>query len=238
MHRLTGEGVYLDDMYGTTRRLFTGDIKVPPSLVAMPFRECIEALRAAGRKEEAEQALAWYVRLAEPIVSADGNIKRLEVGMSPEMVSSGLNATLGLYGFTGEERYLKAARRLMTWAEAICGRQPSWHCHDIGLHHWDGYWFGKRQTWGDTLPHDWNGEMAQAFARYADATGDRGYRERVPGIADAMLGLFTDDGRGSCAWVYPNRVNGQPARFADPLANDQDWALVFYLWARDEIQRR
>ena len=78
-----------------------------------------------------------------------------------------------------------------------------------------------------------HGEMAQAFARYADATGDRGYRERVPGIADAMLGLFTDDGRGSCAWVYPNRVNGQPARFADPLANDQDWALVFYLWSRE-----
>ena len=109
------------------RRLFRGDIKVPPTLVAMPFRECVEALRAAGRKEEAEQALAWYVRLAEPLVSADGNIKRLEVGMSPEMVSSGLNATLGLYGRTGEERYLKAARRLMTWAEAICGRQPSWH---------------------------------------------------------------------------------------------------------------
>ena len=237
MHRLTGESVYLDDMYGTMRRLFRGDITVSASMVAMPFWECIEALRKAGRKEDAEQALAWCVRMAEPMVSDSVDLKGIEVGMCPEKVSSGLNETLCLYALTRDERYLKASRRLMTWAEAICGRQPSWHCHDIGLHHWDGFWFGNRREWGDTLPHDWNGEMAQAFARYADATGEAGYRARVSGIADAMLGLFTDDGRGTCAWVYPNRVNGRPARFADSLANDQDWALVFYLWVRDKMAR-
>ena len=132
---------------------------------------------------------------------------------------------------------MKVPLMLDTKRMAICGRQPSWHCHDIGLHHWDGFWFGKRREWGDTLPHDWNGEMAQAFVRYADATGGVSYRTRASGIADAMLGLFTDDGRGSCAWVYPNRVNGRPAHFADPLANDQDWALVFYLWVRGKMAR-
>ena len=237
MYRLTGESVYLDDTYGTMRRLFRGDVAVSASMVAMPFWECIEALRKAGRKEDAEQALACCARMAEPIVSNGASLKGREVGMSPEMVSSGLNETLCLYALTREERYLNASHRLMTWAEAICGRQPSWHCHDIGLHHWDGFWFGKRREWGDTLPHDWNGEMAQAFVRYADATGGVSYRTRASGIADAMLGLFTDDGRGSCAWVYPNRVNGRPAHFADPLANDQDWALVFYLWVRGKMAR-
>ena len=35
--------------------------------------------------------------------------------------------------------------------------------------------------------------------------------------------------RNSCAFVYPSCVNGQPAHAADPLANDQDWALVYAL---------
>ena len=41
------------------------------------------------------------------------------------------------------------------------------------------------------------------------------------------------DGRAGCAWILPDRVNDLPSRFRDPLANDQDLALVFYetfLW--------
>ena len=71
--------------------------------------------------------------------------------------------------------------------------------------------------------------MGLAFLRYVEATGEKTFKARARGIADAMLGLFTPDGRGTCAWIYPNRVNGEAAHFADPLANDQDWALVFYL---------
>ena len=84
------------------------------------------------------------------------------------------------------------------------------------------------------MPHDWNGDMAIAFRRYAEAFGVKKYAERAVGIADAMLGLFTPDGRGSCAYIYPDRVNGEPGRFFDPLANDQDWALVFYLMTESE----
>ncbi len=109
------------------------------------------------------------------------------------------------------------------------GDQPSWHSHDIGLHHWDGYWFGKRMTWGDTLPHDWNGTAVETFDLLAEATGDGAYRARARAIARQLLGLFDSDGRAGCAWILPDRVNDRPARFRDPLANDQDWALVFYL---------
>ena len=55
-----------------------------------------------------------------------------------------------------------------------------------------------------------------------------GWLEETP-IGGVTLGLFTPDGRGSCACVYPHRVNGEKAKFFDPLCNDQDWALVFYL---------
>ena len=43
------------------------------------------------------------------------------------------------------------------------------------------------------------------------------------------LCLFTDDGRGSCAYVYPYRINGEKGQFYDEWANDQDFALYFAL---------
>lgn len=229
MYRLTGESRYLDDMYGTFKRLFSGCVEVPDVLVAFPIQSCVEALESAGRAEDAQVARTLACSYLANVAAFNGTMKTMEVGMAPEMVSGCLGQLLDLYHLTGTERYLAAAKRFIPLADAVCGRQPSWHAHDIGLHHWDGYWFGKRQCWGDTLPHDWNGDMGLAFLRYAEVTGDETFKTRARGIADAMLGLFTPDGRGTCAWIYPNRVNGEAAHFADPLANDQDWALVFYL---------
>ena len=37
------------------------------------------------------------------------------------------------------------------------------------------------------------------------------------------------DFRAACAFVYPRRVNGEPAHYADAYANDQDWALTYWL---------
>ena len=45
----------------------------------------------------------------------------------------------------------------------------------------------------------------------------------------AVLSLIHDDGRATCAHVFPRTVNGEPAASDDPFANDQDWALVFAL---------
>ena len=32
-----------------------------------------------------------------------------------------------------------------------------------------------------------------------------------------------------CAYIYPASVNNKPGKFYDGFANDQDWALVFYM---------
>lgn len=232
MHVLTGERRYLEDAYGTLRRLFRGDIALPDALVAFPLGQGLRLFRRAGMTKEADDLVAWGRRYLGPASGSVDKVRTMEVNVAPEMVSGTLNSLLDFAEATGESLYRDASRRWMRMAEAICGRQPTWRAHDIGLHHWDGYWFGKRKCWGDTLPHDWNGDMAIAFRRYADTFGEKTYAERAVGIADAMLGLFAADGRGFCASIYPDRVNGEPGRFLDPLANDQDWALVFYLTAR------
>jgi len=230
MYTLTGEAKYLDDAFGTMKRLFRGDVRLPHALVAFPLERTLKELHKAGRVDEERQLVGWARQLVGAVSTQGGlTVDGMEVGIAPEFVSSTILSLIALGEHLGERRYLDAARLWMTRAEAICGRQPSWQAHDIGLHHWDGYWFGKRKCWGDTLPHDWNGEMAQAFRRYAQAFGDKSYELRARKIADAMLGLFTPDGRGSCAAIFTDRVNGEPAKFFDPLCNDQDWALVFYL---------
>ena len=35
-------------------------------------------------------------------------------------------------------------------------------------------------------------------------------------------------------FVFPRRVNGEPAHYADAYANDQDWALLFYMLVNEK----
>ena len=44
-----------------------------------------------------------------------------------------------------------------------------------------------------------------------------------------VLSAFHEDGSASCAYVYPYRVNQVKCAYEDPWANDQDWALYYYL---------
>ena len=58
---------------------------------------------------------------------------------------------------------------------------------------------------------------------------------RAENIVRNNLCLFFEDGKASCAYTYPNRVNGVKAGFYDPYANDQDWAFVYYLLVNKDI---
>ena len=109
------------------------------------------------------------------------------------------------------------------------GVQPDHHLNDVAVRHWDGYWFGKRQRYGDTFPHYWSGLTGNVHALYALASGDAADLERADGLIRGVLPLILDDGRATCAYLFPHRVNGERGDYADPLANDQDWALVFAL---------
>lgn len=87
--------------------------------------------------------------------------------------------------------------------------------------------------WGDTFPHYWSSLSALAWERLAQATGDARWRRRASTTLRANLSLFTAEGRGSAAYIYPKTVNGRTGRFADAYANDQDWALVHALQLRE-----
>jgi hypothetical protein len=67
--------------------------------------------------------------------------------------------------------------------------------------------------------------------RYWQATGDESYRRRGREILMNNLSAFRADGSARAIYIYPDAVNGNPMRRWDPLANDQDWALVFLMQA-------
>jgi hypothetical protein len=134
-----------------------------------------------------------------------------------------------MYKVTGEKIYLDGTRLQMSALELFNGRQPDWHLYEVAIRHWDGFWFGKRKLYGDTFPHYWSGLTAANYEGYADISGDESYRVRAEAAYRAVLGLIKPDGRASCAYLFPISVNGVSGEFFDPYANDQDWALYFYL---------
>jgi hypothetical protein len=121
-------------------------------------------------------------------------------------------------------------RRRLRWLQAFAADQPDVRVRHVPIRHWDGYWFGALRLWGDVFPHYWSVLSAAVFLGWPDDL------EPPPGLAAtgrailrANLSGFAADGAATCAFVYPSCVDGRPAHVADPLANDQDWALVYAL---------
>ena len=115
------------------------------------------------------------------------------------------------------------------------GNQPDHRLNEIAIRHWDGYWFGKRHTYGDTL-HQHSALSARAYLWYARAGGDAAWRRCAEHTYRNILAMFTPDGRATAAYMLPLTVTmvnrdgslAEPTRRVqgpDPLANDQDSAL-------------
>ena len=113
--------------------------------------------------------------------------------------------------------------------ERFNGHQPSFHLSELPIRFWDDRWFGKRRLFGDTFPHYWSCLTARAFKAYYNCSGNEAYKFAAEHCIRNCLCLFNDKGEGSCAYVYPFKINDINGEFYDEWANDQDFALYFYL---------
>lgn len=115
------------------------------------------------------------------------------------------------------------------------GCQPDHKLDETAIRHWDGYWFGKRHLYGDTL-HQHSTFTARSFLRYAAATGDDRPRARAERCLRNCLYMFRPDGSATCAYLLPLSVTmlnrdgstigvTRRGEFADPFVNDMDMAL-------------
>lgn len=202
--------------------------------IGLPIYEGLQALNASGDNSAYERALFLFQQHGQNIVDRGLDYPAFEVNFEQSIVAPAAIMLLELHRWTGDQKWLTAAELQLETLLRFSGKQPDYRVHDIAIRHWDGYWFGKDRMWGDTFPHHWSTLNAIALHHYGQAVADASYGKLAEGIIRSNIALFDEDGRGSCAWIYPTSVNGRPGHYADPYANDQDWALNHFLQISDE----
>ena len=228
MSLLTGNRQYALDGYATLQALYRqfgyGFYCIDYPVVTGP-----KALEKAGLTFERDQLLYDFQATADILVKNGLDFPKFEVNYEQSIIAPAVQFLCEVYQATNNKRYLNAAKNMLPALEALQWHQPSYRMNEIAIRHWDGYWFGKRQTYGDVYPHYWSAITGAAYHRYARCTSDSTYQQRAEQTVRGNLSLFFEDGKATCAFVMPRMVNGKPAHYADAYANDQDWALMYYM---------
>ena len=228
MFKVTGDRQFLKDGYGTLRAMYR-NFGFGFYAIDYSVQKSLSRLRENNLKTEADSLLINFRKTGEIFLKNGCNYPKHEVNFEQSISAPSVMLLCELYLVTGEKKYLEGAKIQMPLLEAFAGLQPSYHLNEIAIRHWDAYWFGKREMWGDTFTHYWSTLNGYAYSLYAKCTNNRSYQKRAENIVRNNLSLFFEDGKASCAYVYPYKVNDRFAQFYDPFANDQDWALVYYL---------
>ena len=225
--KLTNQKEYLTDYYQTLRKFFKEfDHKFYG--IDIRLKEGIDALANAGMYAERDSLMNDFKLSGEYFIQNGIFYPKHEVNYEQSIVAPAVTFLCELYLLTKDEKYLAAAKIQMPSLEAFNGKQPDVHLNEIAIRHWDGYWFGKEERFGDTMPQYWSALTAVAFNRYYQCTLDQRYQQRAIKIVENNLLNFKENGTASCAYIYPKMVNGELGKYYDPYANDQDWALVYF----------
>ena len=186
-------------------------------------------LRAAGRGDEADSIERHVVASADHFLGLGRDLPDHEVAYEQSITAPLVNLFIEAHRITGEERFLDGVRMTLPWLLAFGGPQPSVRLHGIGIRHWDGYWFGIDRQFGDVFPHYWSALTATVLARLPHELRDERTDALALAILRANLANVNPDGSGTCAYLFPSSVDGRATHRADPLSNDQNWALSIWL---------
>ncbi len=196
-------------------------------------RDLAAALRNAGRDPEADALTDLLLDQAATYLRYGDELPPHEVNYEQSIAAPLLDLLLAAHALRPAAVPAPELRRRLGWLRAFAADQPDVRMREIPIRHWDGYWFGRSRMWGDVFPHYWSILSAGAYLAWPDGLlpddETASLRESAYTILRGNLVTFRPDGSATCAFVYPSCVNGQPAHVADPLANDQDWALVYAL---------
>jgi hypothetical protein len=232
MWAATGADRYVDRFLNTVRAFYAAG-GAEFYAIGMPILRGHRLLSGRGRASDAAELVRLHRSNADFIRSRGVDYPIHEVPFEQTIVGPAATVLLELHLATGDPAFRRDAAAHLRLLELFGGPQPDGRLHDVPIRHWDGYWFGDRPRWGDVMPHHWSAVTAWAWALRGVADADATWSRRARQLSRATLHTFTPDGRASAAYVYPLIVNGQHEHSFDPLANDQDWALVTALDIRD-----
>lgn len=191
-----------------------------------------DLLAAAGQGARGDALVAAVHASADRFAALGRALPAHEVNYEQSMVGPLVTLLARSHERRPDAAVHAALAERLRWLRAFGGPQPHVRLHRIGIRHWDGYWFGALRRWGDTFPHYWSVLTAVALEHLPDDLRTPELEREAESIWRANLADFGADGSASCAFVLPSTVDGVPAHSADPLANDQDWALALLLRSR------
>jgi len=194
-------------------------------------------LQKAGEGDRAQILRDNVIGQARNFRELGINLPKHEVNYEQSMVAPLALLLLTAQRLLPDEDWTPAIRDVLAWLRAFGGKQPDPRLADIPIRHWDGFWFGRYRQWGDIFPHYWSVLSGAAYLEAAEVLPDLKSELNEAGerIFRANLVHFQEDGFASCAFIYPSCVDGEPAHRFDPLANDQDWSLVWLLRYADRL---
>lgn len=255
LYILYGDEWYLDNILKMLPDYYNGGgYKFYPNGISM--RVTYNAFMKAGRKEDADKVLKYFVMHTDNMIKNGLSYPKHEVDYEQTIVSPAATYISQVGYLTGDKKYVTEAKKHISVLERFAGEQPSFHLKQIPIRYWDGFWFGKARQFGDTFPHYWSCLSARSYKAYYDISKDEKYLEFAKECIRNCLCLFNDKGEGSCAYVYPFKIRDKfyscnrnkliesglmknekekinsmynKGQFYDEWANDQDYALYFAL---------
>lgn len=194
-----------------------------------PMCEIVDELIAAGENDFAEEMRGLFLEHAENLYRRGTDFPASEVNYEQSIIAPATEIMLMAYKLSGDEKFLRMGETILGLLELFSGFQPNYNMNEVAIRHWDGHWFGKLRRFGDTYPHYWSSTTGSAYELYSEIMGNKEYARLAEANLRGSLSMIFPDGSASCAMVYPYSVNGRLAASYDPWANDQDWALYFYI---------
>lgn len=205
--------------------------------VEIPLVDLICYMEMMGMEKEIRTLMQYFYQDARNIIKNGKKYPVHEVKYEQRTVSSAANQMLKFYMLQKEKRFLAAAEEHIAVLKLFNGHQPDYRLYENAIRHWDGYWFGKKQMYGDTFPHYWSALTGLTYEAYATATNNTELYRKAEACYVGAISLFMPNGSAHCANMMPYKVNGELCGGLDPWANDQDWAL-YYAWCSWRRRRR
>lgn len=189
----------------------------------------LRAYEKAGMEREYGELRACFIRHADNMVAIGLDYPPHEVVFEQTVVCPAAAIIFDAYRITGDEKYLREAKKHLAVLLRFNGIQPSYHLRNVAIRYWDDYWFGKSRLVGDTFPHYWSCLTSNAEYRFGRETGDASLTDSAYDGMRNILSLFEDNGSAHAAYVYADNAFGTPGGFYDDWANDQDFGLYYAL---------
>lgn len=227
-YMLTGDRTYLEYVMELFRKYYKiGGERFYPNGISI--LRTANAFKAAGMEDEYGEIYSLFKTHVDNMVKNETSYPKHEVNFEQTIVSPAATFISEFAALSGDEAYVREAKKHIEVLERFNGSQPSYHLSEIPIRYWDDFWFGDSMIMGDTFPHYWSCLTARSFCDYYNVSGEQKYLAAARECMRNCLCLFTDDGRGSAAYVYPYKLNKTFGEHYDNWANDQDFALYFAL---------